>query len=161
LKARYARDQFGLIEKTLDEHEQAVIEKALNYCLTHSLFSAVEFRNAAMYFRDRAEMELKEISKYPNVTVLKTAVEIKIKKDHPDDDPNGRGYHGGPEGIRTLGLCDANAALSQLSHEPTFFTKCSIELIYYTMFHGTCQVQIRKIGPCYFLSFSFRMIKIF
>jgi site-specific DNA recombinase len=26
---------------------------------------------------------------------------------------------GGPEGIRTLDLCDANAALSQLSHEPT------------------------------------------
>ena len=26
---------------------------------------------------------------------------------------------GGPEGIRTLGLCDANAALSQLSYGPT------------------------------------------
>jgi transposase len=80
LKARYARDQFGLIEKTLDEYEQAVIEKALNYCMTHSLFSAVEFRNAAMYFRDRAEMELKEISKYPNVTVLKTAAAISKKR---------------------------------------------------------------------------------
>jgi hypothetical protein len=114
--------------------------------------------------RDDLKECKKMIERYVSRVTLykdKIAVEIKIKKDHPDDDPNGRGYHGGPEGIRTLGLCDANAALSQLSHEPTFFTKCSIELIYYTMFHGTCQVQIRKIGPCYFLSFSFRMIKIF
>ena len=27
-------------------------------------------------------------------------------------------YYNGPEGIRTLGLCVANAALSQLSYEP-------------------------------------------
>lgn len=49
LKARYARDQFSLIEKALSEHGQAAIEKALNYCMTHSLFSVVEFKNAVIF----------------------------------------------------------------------------------------------------------------
>jgi transposase len=80
LKVRYARDQFSLIEKVLNEHEQAAIEKALKYCITHSLFSAVEFRNAATYFEDRAETELEELSKYPNVTVLKTVAAISKKR---------------------------------------------------------------------------------
>ena len=35
--------------------------------------------------------------------------------------PEGVFLFGGPEGIRTLGLRDANAALSQLSHGPIFF----------------------------------------
>ena len=80
LKARYARDQFSLIEKALSEHGQAAIEKALNYCMTHSLFSAVEFKNAVIYFEGRAETELEELSKYPNVTVLKTAAAIAKKR---------------------------------------------------------------------------------
>lgn len=80
LKARYARDQFSLIGKTLDEHGQDSIEKALNYCITNSLYSAVEFRNAVSYFEDRAERELEEISKYPNVTVLKTAAAVSRKR---------------------------------------------------------------------------------
>ncbi len=37
----------------------------------------------------------------------------QIKKE-----PFGSFFIGGPEGIRTLGLRDANAALSQLSHGP-------------------------------------------
>ena len=32
-------------------------------------------------------------------------------------------HHGGPGGIRTLDLCDANAALSQLSYEPISYLK--------------------------------------
>ena len=43
LKPRYTRDQFTLIAKTLDKHSRNTIEKALRYCMTHSLFSAVEF----------------------------------------------------------------------------------------------------------------------
>ena len=41
--------------------------------------------------------------------------------------PEGVFLFGGPEGIRTLGLRDANAALSQLSHGPIlqFFSNCS------------------------------------
>ncbi len=80
LKPRYTRDQFMLIEKTLAGHGHAAIEAALNYCITHSLFSAVEFRNAAQYFEGRAEGEMEEISKYPNVTVLRTAAAVSKKR---------------------------------------------------------------------------------
>ena len=34
--------------------------------------------------------------------------------------------HGGPEGDRTLGLCVANAALSQLSYEPGIMINCRL-----------------------------------
>ena len=34
-------------------------------------------------------------------------------------------YYGGPEGDRTLDLCVANAALSQLSYEPINHPPCS------------------------------------
>ena len=37
-----------------------------------------------------------------------------------------RGFLYGPEGIRTLGLCVANAALSQLSYEPKICRKHTI-----------------------------------
>ena len=57
LKPRYARDQFALIDRTLDGLAQTDARNALNYCLTHSLFSAVEFRNASEYFSGRMEAE--------------------------------------------------------------------------------------------------------
>lgn len=57
LKPRYARDQFSLISKTLDTHGTDSIGKALNYCITHSLYSAVEFKNAAEYFGSKQEPE--------------------------------------------------------------------------------------------------------
>jgi hypothetical protein len=80
LKARYARDQFSLIEKTLQEYGQVSVEKALNYCITNSLFSAVEFKNAASYFGVRIEKELEEAAKLPNVKVLNTAANIARKR---------------------------------------------------------------------------------
>jgi len=57
LKPRYTRDQYALIDKTIDRHGQAAICKALNYCVTHSLFSAVEFKDAAQYFEGRMETD--------------------------------------------------------------------------------------------------------
>jgi len=76
LKARYARDQFSLIEKTLNTHTGIAIEKALHYCIMNSLFSAVEFRNAAEYFEAHIKKELEEISRHPKVTVLKAAAAV-------------------------------------------------------------------------------------
>lgn len=80
LKSRYARDQFTLIEKTIKEYRQPSVEKALNYCIIHSLYSAVELKNAASYFEAKEERDLKEILKYPNVTVLKTTAAIARKR---------------------------------------------------------------------------------
>lgn len=73
LKPRYARDQFALVENTAHAYSHIIVAKALQYCITHSLFSAVEFRNAAAYFEAQMEGELKEIGHHPKVTVLGTA----------------------------------------------------------------------------------------
>ncbi len=80
LKARYARDQFSLIEKTLNTHTGIAIDKALNFCVTNSLFSAVEFRNAVEYFEAHLEKELEEVSRHPKVTVLKATVTAKKRE---------------------------------------------------------------------------------
>ncbi|QNB47823.1 hypothetical protein BR63_17080 [Thermanaerosceptrum fracticalcis] len=77
LKTRYARDHFSLIEKTLNEHTGIVIDKALNYCILNSLFSAVEFRNAVEHFEACLEKELEEMSNNPKTVVLKTTVTTK------------------------------------------------------------------------------------
>ena len=81
LKPRYARDQFALLEKTLDKHGQMVIWKTLNYCVTHSLFSAVEFRNAAEYFEGRMEAETAEVARYGNVVAIHSAAAISKKRE--------------------------------------------------------------------------------
>ena len=81
LKPRYARDQFALIDKTLDGHAQTAAIKALNYCLTHSLFSAVEFKNAAEYFESRSEAAEVEASQSGNIIAFDSAVAIAKKRD--------------------------------------------------------------------------------
>jgi len=49
-KRRYVRDQFLLIEKTIEEHGMEAVETALQYCLTNELYSAVDFRDAVIHF---------------------------------------------------------------------------------------------------------------
>lgn len=80
LKPRYIRDQFLLIAKSLDCQSSIAINKALNYCLTHSLFSAVEFRNAVQYFEGKLETETEQISNNPKIITLKTAAAISKKR---------------------------------------------------------------------------------
>jgi hypothetical protein len=63
-----------------------------------------------------------------------------LQQKHPPNNPKGGlGLSGGPEGIRTLDLCDANAALSQLSHEPTKFIDKVKPLTHYNTFFAKCQ----------------------
>jgi hypothetical protein len=81
LKSRHARDQFMLLEKTLNSHSKFAIEKALNYSVTHSLYSAVEFRNAAQYFESRQESEKEHICYNSDIITLKTAVAFSKKRD--------------------------------------------------------------------------------
>jgi hypothetical protein len=49
-KKRYARDQFMLINKIIDEYSPLAVETALQYCLTNELKSAVDFRDAVIHF---------------------------------------------------------------------------------------------------------------
>jgi hypothetical protein len=56
------------------------LEKALAFCVTNSLFSAVEFRNATEYFEARLEKELEQVAELPKVTLLKPVAATK-KRD--------------------------------------------------------------------------------
>ena len=80
LKPRYTRDQFALIDKILEGRGQIVVWKALNYCLTHSLFSAVEFRNAAEYFESRLEAVTEESPQAGNVIFFDSVVAVSKKR---------------------------------------------------------------------------------
>jgi hypothetical protein len=52
----------------------------LNYSVTHSLYSAVEFRNAAQYFESRQILEIEENSLNPNIIMPNTAAAAYSKK---------------------------------------------------------------------------------
>jgi transposase len=81
LKPRYARDQFALIDKVLSSHDQRTIQNALNYCVTHSLFSAVEFRNAAEYFQGRLESGIEQAPQAGKVTAFESAAAVSKKRE--------------------------------------------------------------------------------
>jgi transposase len=81
LKPRYGRDQFALIDKTLDIHDYITICKALNYCITHSLFSATEFKSAAQYFGSQAKEDIVEAPRTDYVIVVDSAVAVSKKRD--------------------------------------------------------------------------------
>jgi hypothetical protein len=66
LKPRYARDQFALIDKTLNTHGLHAVIKALNYCITNSLYSAVELKNATEYYEAMAGTESKQQLQHPH-----------------------------------------------------------------------------------------------
>ena len=57
-KSRYIRDQYKIIEKTLNEYSQEAVTKALDYCLLNELISAVDFRDAASYFESNRPEEV-------------------------------------------------------------------------------------------------------
>ena len=80
LKPRYTRDQYTLIGKTMDTHSINTVERALKYCVTNSLYSAVEFRNAAEYFEGRLEAEKEQILQNPNVIYINSAAAISKKR---------------------------------------------------------------------------------
>ena len=80
LKARYARDQFDLAKEVIHNYSTRAIEKALVFCVSNSLFSAVEFRNAAEYFEARLEKELEQIADLPKIILFKPIAATK-KRD--------------------------------------------------------------------------------
>lgn len=70
LKPRYARDQFQLIQGVIEEYDGRAWQQALNYCITNSLYSAVEFRDAARYFQSAIKQETKRLRQEPKVVIL-------------------------------------------------------------------------------------------
>jgi hypothetical protein len=84
LKPRYGRDQFALIDKTLDSHSHMATSKALNYCVTHSLFSAVEFKSAARYFGDQTVEDITQAPQTDYIIVIDSAAAVSKKRDLSD-----------------------------------------------------------------------------
>lgn len=76
-KGRYVRDQFQLIERTVTEYGEQAWKKALTYCITNSLFSANEFRDATQYFNKQFQEEQEALLQNPKVVLLKN---VQIQK---------------------------------------------------------------------------------
>lgn len=56
-KPRYARDQYKMIGKAIDELDKAALSKALAFCTENRLYSAVDFKDAAEYFKKMIQMQ--------------------------------------------------------------------------------------------------------
>ncbi|KRQ85839.1 Integrase core domain protein [Caloramator mitchellensis] len=52
-KARYFRDQLGLIKKAVEEIDAEIINKALKYCLERKIYSATIFKEAVEFFNHK------------------------------------------------------------------------------------------------------------
>jgi hypothetical protein len=59
-KPRYIRDQLQIVEKNIKDVDNYIIEKALNYCIKHKLYSATEFADALQYFKEHTPNSKKE-----------------------------------------------------------------------------------------------------
>ncbi|WP_313563846.1 Mu transposase domain-containing protein [Ruminiclostridium cellobioparum] len=61
-KPRYARDQFKLIEKSIKGKDVTVITAGLEYCVNNELYSAIDFRDAVVYFEKKVNKEIPQES---------------------------------------------------------------------------------------------------
>lgn len=74
-KPRYIRDQLTLIEASLESADRMAIEKALDFCVSHRLNSAVDFRDAVKHYA--IQIQEKNVS-HPPITGLTEAASAKI-----------------------------------------------------------------------------------
>lgn len=63
-KPRYIRDQLTLIEASVESVNSRTIEKALDYCISHKLISAVDFKDAVKHYAVMTE----EKGQPPNIS---------------------------------------------------------------------------------------------
>lgn len=97
-KRRYVRDQFLLIEKTIDEYDPETVASALNYCLINELYSAVDFKDALNHFNQGKKKVListdpvtiqnaSDTSVIPDVEVAKRDLQEMIRSLKGGNDP--------------------------------------------------------------------------
>ena len=70
LKGRYIRDQFQLVGRLIKEYPDLTWQKALSYCITNSLFSATELKDACCFFESTRQQEIKKLEQNPKVHLL-------------------------------------------------------------------------------------------
>ena len=67
LRPRYGRDQISLISSVVACYPESTWTQALAYCMSRSLFSAVDFRDAAQYFAGQQANETAKLLENPCV----------------------------------------------------------------------------------------------
>jgi len=77
-KPRYIRDQLTLIEVSIKSADRIAIDKALDFCVSHGLNSAVDFRDAVKHY---AILTKEKNDSHPPITGLteKASAQIGIK----------------------------------------------------------------------------------
>lgn len=80
-KGRYVREQFGLMQKLAQQYAQDLVARAIDYCLTYQLYSAVDCRSVTEYLLTRVEQPVasavsRKIGSLPD--------HLRIKATHRD-----------------------------------------------------------------------------
>lgn len=76
-KPRYIRDQLLLIQTAITDRSQITINKALDFCIKNTLYSAVDFRDAVIHYGKVVNKETKTIK--ADVVPLSPSSTDKIK----------------------------------------------------------------------------------
>ncbi len=80
-KRRYVRDQFKLMQKTAAEQPQEALEKAIVYCLERKIYSAVDCRDAALWFSQQPPEGQTDV--LPDVKGMPAWLNVKTDKRSP------------------------------------------------------------------------------
>lgn len=67
-KRRYVRDQFGLIDKLINEHGTETVTSAIAYCQEQELFSATDVKDAILYLKRQQSQQITVIQPVRPVT---------------------------------------------------------------------------------------------
>lgn len=78
-KPRYVRDQFKLMQKTAVECPQRAIDEAIAYCLERKLYSAVDCRDAALWF-DQQTPDAHKLADVHDIKKIPDWLKVKAEK---------------------------------------------------------------------------------
>lgn len=92
-KRRYARDQFTLMGELARQYPPIVLAQAIQYCLNYQLYSAVDCRDAAEYFKSLANTQNEAAATV--LTIFPKRLSIQTERRSLDDYT--RLYGGGRE----------------------------------------------------------------
>jgi transposase len=59
-KSRYIKDQLGVILKSVEGYSSDILEKALNYCVERSLWSATTFKDVLQYLTEEKKVAVRD-----------------------------------------------------------------------------------------------------
>jgi len=82
-KARYMRDQLILIEDTIKTTNNTIMDKALEFCVSNNLNSAVDFKDALKHYskiaEKKAENQTEPVKCLTETVSIKAAIKPKVR----------------------------------------------------------------------------------